>query len=155
MTSNVALERSFKELWNGHGFFTVYIFSSGKISQISGLIFFSLVSNDYLMLNGSYLTCCGKGANSILRNVPEYWYFSGNTWKCVSMATNHHGHYFVSSYSKYESLRFICHPNKNSLVFPSWRHSLCIEMDCTSMAIFSRVLHDYTSGGAGKVPNMP
>ena len=97
-----------------------------------------------MMLNGSYLTCCGKGANSILRNVPEYWYFSGNTWKCVSMATNYHGHYFVSSYSKYESLRFICHPNKNSLVFPSWRHSLCIEMDCTSMAIFSHVLRNST-----------
>ena len=50
----------------------------------------------------------------------------------------------VSSYSKYQSFRFICHPNKNSPVFPSRRHPLYIEMDGTSMASFSRVLRDST-----------
>ena len=45
------------------------------------------------------------------------------------------------TYSKYQSFRFICYPNKNSPVFPSQRHSLYIEMDWTSMAIFSRILH--------------
>ena len=83
------------------------------------------------------------------KNLSKYWYFSGNTWKCVSMATNHHGHNFISSYSKYQSFRFICHPNKNSLVFPS--HSLYIEMDWTSMAIFSRVLRDSTPRFVGQL----
>ena len=46
----------------------------------------------------------------------------------------------VSSYSKYQSFRFICHPNKNSPVFPSRQHPLYIEMDGTSMASLSRVL---------------
>ena len=45
----------------------------------------------------SYRTYCGKVvANFISNNVPSKnfwkdWYFSENTWKCVSMATSYHG----------------------------------------------------------------
>ena len=81
-------------------------------------------------------TYCGKVvANLILSNVPskkfsKYWYFSGNTWKCFH--GNQHPssikHSFISLYSKYQSLKFICIPIMNSPVFLSLDNIYCIHI---------------------------
>ena len=53
----------------------------------------SLATGKWAKLLQNIWESCGKFdlEQCSLKNLSKYWYFSENTWKCVSMATSYHG----------------------------------------------------------------